>query len=497
LIGIAHTSLGGRFLIANRRLCNVLGYSAEELTAIDFMTISHPDEVLQDIDAKTRLIDGTLDRYTREKRYRRKDGSLIWVNVSVSLHRDAAGQPAHFITIVEDLTERKHLEQQVRQTHKMEAVGRFAGGIAHDFNNLLTAIVGYADLALTELRTGDQSARDDIEAIRAAGKSAASLTQQLLAFSRGQILQPQVIDLNSVVDRTKGLLGRLIGEHIEVQCRLATPLDRVSADPGQIERVVLNLALNARDAMPLGGTLSIETSNVELDAAYAADHPGTTAGRHVMLAIGDTGAGIAADVREHLFEPFYTTKAAGRGTGLGLATVYGIVKQSGGSISVHSEPGQGATFKVFLPRVDRAGDAGDVFEVPPAPSATTLHGKEVVLVVEDQREVRSVARETLTRHGYTVMEAANGKEALSVLAHRSGPIDLLLTDLVMPGMSCPDLVAAVRRACPEVRVLYMSGYTSDDMTQRGVIEPGVAFIEKPFAPVALLRKIRNVLGENA
>jgi CheY-like chemotaxis protein len=288
-------------------------------------------------------------------------------------------------------------------------------------------------------------------------------------------------------------LSRLIGEQIDVSWRLANSLDRVSADPGQIEQVVLNLALNARDAMPQGGTLSIETSNVDLDAAYTADHPGATIGPHVMLAISDTGVGMDDGVREHLFEPFYTTKELGQGTGLGLATVYGIVKQSGGSIFVYSEPGRGTTFKIFLPRVDRVAD---VIEAPLQPPVT-LDGTETILVVEDQSEVRSVVRETLTRHGYTVVEAANGQEALAATARRSGPIHLLLTDVVMRGMSGPDLAGRFLRDLPEVRVLYMSGYTNDGVEQRGMLEPGAAILQKPFAPDVLLRRVREVLTDRA
>ena len=490
LIGIAHSNLDGRFLLVNRRLCELLGYSAEELTALDFMAISHQDEVGQDIDAKARLIAGDIDRYTREKRYRRKDGSFVSTNLTVSVHRDLTGEPAYFIDIIEDLTERKHLEQQVRQAHKMEAVGRLAGGIAHDFNNLLTAILGFAELALKQLNPEEHPVRNDIEEIRAAGRSAALLTQQLLAFSRRQILQPQVVDLNTIVGGMTGLLARLIGENINVKWALATPLDRVSADPNQIQQVVLNLALNARDAMPQGGTLSIETHNVELDATYAAEHPGAMIGPHVMLAITDTGVGIEDGVREYLFEPFYTTKGLGQGTGLGLATVYGIVKQSGGSIFVISRTGEGTTFQIFLPRTDRQADAVEAPELLTGP----LEGSETVLVVEDQSEVRSVARETLTRYGYTVVEAANSLEALAAVGHRGRRIQLLLLDVVLPGMSGPTLARVIVRHRPEIQVLYMSGYASDSTQQRLVLDSGAAFIRKPFGPDELLRKVRDVLG---
>ena len=390
--------------------------------------------------------------------------------------RDAAGAVTGAIGVATDISERVRIEQQMRQAQKMEAVGRLAGGIAHDFNNLLTAIVGFAELTLKDLETA-HPVRPDVEEIRAAGKSAAALTSQLLAFSRQQLLEPHVLDLNAAVSRMATLLSRLIGEDIDLQWRLATPLSAVYADPGQIDQVVLNLALNARDAMPGGGTLAIETANIELDGPY------------VMLAISDTGIGMDDAVKEHLFEPFYTTKEIGKGTGLGLATVYGIVKQSGGSIHVYSEPGHGTTIKIFLPQADRTEE---VVTAPPAVPGTLL-GEETVLVVEDQREVLSVAAETLRRHGYDIIEAANGAEALEAVRRRSR-IHLLLTDAVMPGMSGRELAECFLRERPSARVLYMSGYTSGGAEQRELTAPGAAFIQKPFAPNALLQKVREVLG---
>jgi PAS domain S-box-containing protein len=488
LIGLAQTSLDGRYLLVNRRLSELLGYTADELTSVDFMTLSHPDEVEQDTRAKDRLIAGGIDRYTREKRYRRKDGSFVWTNLTVSLHRDARGEPSYFIATIEDITERKRAEEEARQLHKMEAIGRLAGSIAHDFNNLLTAMVGYADLALIQLRRDDPVSRD-IQEIRVAGKSAASLTRQLLAFSRKQILQPEVLDLNVIVSRLHGLLRRLIGEHIRLEWRLTRPLDRVSADPGQVEQVVLNLALNARDAMPRGGTLSIETANVELDAGHMSDHPGALPGKHVMLAISDTGTGMDPTVQEHVFEPFYTTKERGKGTGLGLATVYGIVKQSGGSILVDSEPGRGTTFKMFLPRTD---PTAEVANVPPQ-TTRARGGDETILLVEDQPQVRAVARAALTRHGYTVLDASRGEEALQIEQGHRGSIHLLLTDVVMPGMSGRELARRLFGRRPALRVLYTSGYTDDAIVHHEVIDSGVAFIQKPFTPVGLLRKVRDVL----
>jgi len=488
LIGIAQTSLEGAFLRVNRHLCDLLGYTPEELTATDFMTISHPDDLVQDVEARSAMVAGVIDRYTREKRYRRKDNRFVWTRLTVSIHRGLASQPSYFISIIEDITERNRAEGELRQAHKMEAVGRLAGGIAHDFNNLLTAIVGYADLVLTQLPT-ESVLRKDVEEIRRAGHSAASLTRQLLAFSRKQVLTPQILDLNASVSNLKKLLHRLIGEHIRLEWRLSTPLDRVRADAGQIEQVILNLALNARDAMVTGGTLSIETANVELDHSYVVDHPGAQAGPHVMLAISDTGVGMDKAVQQHVFEPFYSTKAPGQGTGLGLATVYGIVKQSGGSIFVYSEPGHGTTFKIFLPRVEQTADIPEV----PTHAPRALAGAETVLLVEDQPQVRSVASEVLRRHGYTVIDAANGAEALVVARNHDGRIDLLVTDVVMPGLSGRTLAAKFVEQQPAARVLYMSGYTDDSIVQQGILEGGVAFIQKPFTPTALLQKVRDVL----
>jgi PAS domain S-box-containing protein len=393
--------------------------------------------------------------------------------------RDAAGVVTGAIGIAVDVTDRVRLERQVRQAQKMEAVGRLAGGIAHDFNNLLTAIVGFADLTLQQLGATDP-ARRDIEEIREAGKSAASLTRQLLAFSRQQVLQPQILDLNAVVSRMRTLLSRLIGEHVQLQWRLAAGLDAVNADPGQIEQVVMNLALNARDAMPGGGTLTIETANVSRDDGQ------------VMLAITDTGVGMDEVSKEHLFEPFYTTKELGRGTGLGLATVYGIVKQSGGSIRVYSERAHGTAVKIFLPRADRTADvAVRQVQTPAAP----LHGTETVLVVEDQREVRSVTAETLRRHGYNVIEAANGTDAVEA-ARNCRRIHLLLTDAVMPGMSGRELAARLISEQRVAHVLYMSGYTNSGVEQFALLEPAAAFMQKPFVPDALLRKVREVLDRS-
>ena len=395
-----------------------------------------------------------------------------------------------------DITEQRHLEEQFRQAQKMEAVGQLAGGIAHDFNNLLTAILGNTQLLLRDLPPGG-AMHADVEEIRKASERAAALTRQLLAYSRRQMLQPESLDLNVVVADMDRMLRRLIGEHIELATVLAPELGRVRADPSQLEQVMVNLVVNARDAMPEGGKLTIETANVELDEAYAREHLGAVAGAYVRLAVTDTGTGMDASVRAHLFEPFFTTKEVGKGTGLGLATVYGIVKQSGGYVSVYTEPGHGSSFKVYLPRT--ASPASPASAAAPASSSTTsprppaARGSETILIVEDDPAVLALSSRALEAQGYTVLAAADGTAALRVVERHGGPIHLLLTDLVMPGMSGRDLAAhlAARRA--GIRVLYMSGYPGDAVVHRGALAPGSAFLQKPFAPDGLARKVRDVL----
>ncbi len=486
-IGMAHTSLEGQLLRVNRCLCEFLGYSPEELMAISFMAITHPDDVEQDTREMERLISGGVTKYVREKRYRHKNGHFVSATLTAVLHRDEKGAPKYFISTIADVTERIRLEGQLRQGQKMEAIGRLAGGIAHDFNNLLTVIIGYADLLFEQIPPGT-SMYADLAEIRQAAASATGLTRQLLAFSRKQILQPQVLDLNGIVARMNGLLRRLIGEDISLRTRLATPLDRVRADPGQIEQIIMNLALNARDAMPGGGTLTIETANVELDAPWLVRNADAVAGPHVMLAISDTGIGMDPSVQAHLFEPFFTTKERVQGTGLGLATVYGIVKQSGGSIFVYSERGHGTVFKILLPRTEQLAESPNA-----APPASRALGTETILLVEDQPEVRAVTRDTLARQGYDVLEGGNGAEALALAENHRGDIHLLLTDVVMPGMSGRELAQRLQTMRPALRVIYTSGYTDDTIVHHEILDPGITFIQKPFAPNALLRTIRGVL----
>jgi PAS domain S-box-containing protein len=438
--------------------------------------------------AETRQAIEKGEAISRNFRVVRPDGSIRWVRARAFPVYNTHRELYRVVGLVEDITDVRRTEEQLLQAQKMEAVGRLAGGVAHDFNNLLTAILGYSELVLQDLGP-DHPSSLDVKEIRAAGQSAENLTRQLLAFSRRQILQPQTLDLNEVLTRVDGLLQRIIGEDIELTMKLTAPLGRVSADPGQIEQVVLNLAVNARDAMPNGGRLTIETANVVLDEEYVSHHQGAATGPHVMVAVTDTGTGMDADTQQRLFEPFFTTKEPGRGTGLGLATVYGIVTQSRGSIWVYSELGHGSTFKIYLPVTT------DEVKAPPAAegSPTSLSGTETVMVVEDQLEARSVICETLRRRGYTVIEAINGPDAIVKGRQPEIGIDVMLTDVVMPGMGGRRVAEVIRATRPNLRVVYMSGYTDSAIVDHGILEPGVTFVQKPFATDTLLRKIREVL----
>ena len=391
-------------------------------------------------------------------------------------------------TVVLETTDRKLLEEQLLQAQKMEAVGRLAGGIAHDFNNILTAIKSYSELLIEDM-TANKGRVEDVKEIREAADRAATLTRQLLAFSRQQLLHPRVLDLNTTVRDLKGMLERLIGADIEVKTRLAPHLGMVTADPGQIEQVLMNLVVNARDAMPDGGTIDIETANVELDDEYARTHASTPAGSYVMLAVSDTGQGMARETQARVFEPFFTTKEKGKGTGLGLSMVYGIVKQSGGSIWMYSEPGRGTTLKIYLPRADAVVAEETVI----APARNGHGGNEKILLVEDEDSVRQVASRILRRNGYTVVEARNGTEALREFSEGGHEFDLIITDIVMPEMGGLELAQRIREWTPNSRILFTSGYTEDAVMRRSFLEPGAEFIEKPFTPARLAERARQVL----
>jgi signal transduction histidine kinase/CheY-like chemotaxis protein len=386
--------------------------------------------------------------------------------------------------------QRHELECQLRQAQKMEAVGRLAGGVAHDFNNLLTVINGHAELALAFAPTGSP-VRESLEEIRTAAERAAALTRQLLAFSRRQVWAPRELDLNEVVVNMDKMLRRLIGEDVDLATALPPALGLVRADPGQIEQIIMNLVLNARDAMPRGGKLTIETSNVELDASFVCRHGPVRTGSYVLLAVSDTGCGMDAETQSHLFEPFFTTKEPDKGTGLGLATVYGIVERSHGYVWVYSEVDQGATFKIYLPRIEPANPAADAH---PA-AVRSLQGTETVLLVEDEDAVRSLARQVLQMNGYTVLDARLCSDAVRICEEYPEPIHLLVTDVVMPQMSGRELIEHVRPLRPAIRVLYLSGYTDDAIVRHGVLRAGTPFLQKPFTPTTLAHKAREVLDQ--
>jgi signal transduction histidine kinase/ActR/RegA family two-component response regulator len=398
--------------------------------------------------------------------------------------------PDMVLVHTDDVTEQRRTEEQLRLAQRMEAIGRLAGGVAHDFGNLLSVITSYAELALDGVR-GIDPLHADIREIRKAAERATLLTRQLLAFGRKQLLSPRVLDLNQVVAEMEGMLRRLLGEDIDFATGLAPDLGRVKADPGQIEQVVMNLAVNARDAMPGGGKLTIDTTNVELDELYAGQHVSVKPGAYVLLSVSDTGCGMDDQIRTRLFEPFFTTKETGKGTGLGLATVYGIVKQSGGNIWVYSEPGKGTTFKVYLPREP----AEATVETRLSRAVPRVTGDETILVVEDDEAVRNLARRVLASAGYTVVTAANGGEALLTCERYPGRIHLMLTDVVMPEMSGKDVAQRVAKLLPELRVLYMSGYTDRAIVHRGVLESGTHFVSKPFNAADLTGAVRAVLDE--
>jgi len=402
---------------------------------------------------------------------------------------DGHGRNLGAVIAMHDITERKQLEEQLRQSQKMEAVGRLAGGIAHDFNNLLNVITGYGELISERLPQGDPMGAK-VDQIKKAAQRAASLTRQLLAFSRKQVIEPRVLDLNALLADLDKMLRRMIGEDIEMSTVEGQPLGRIKADPGQIEQIVMNLVVNARDAMPQGGKLTLGTANVDLDQAFARRNAGARAGAYVLLSVGDTGTGMDPETQSHIFEPFFTTKEMGKGTGLGLATVYGIVKQNNGYIEVESAPGRGACFRVYLPRVQDRAEALRARE-----STAPPQGSETILVVEDEDLVRQVVREALRSFGYTVLETGDAEEGARICKSHAGPIHLLMTDVIMPKMNGRALAKRLTLQRPDLKVLYMSGYTDSAIVQHGVLEPGVSFLQKPFALTALARKVRDVLDE--
>jgi len=481
--------LEGNYTSINRAGERITGYTHKESLALNLAATVAPEDLPKAREMLRRKIAG--EKVTAyEMEIIAKDGHRVAVEANTKLVYQN-GVPVGVQGIARDVTERKQLEEQLRQSQKMEAIGQLAGGVAHDFNNLLTAINGYASLALQRLEEG-HPIKSYLEEVKKAGDRAANLTRQLLAFGRKQILQPVAINLNGVVSDMNKMLRRLIGEDIVLTAKLDSDVGKVMADPGQVEQVLVNLIVNARDAMPRGGNLTIETENVELGEEYGSKHLDVASGKYVLLAVSDTGEGMTEEVRRRIFEPFFTTKEKGKGTGLGLSTVYGIVKQSGGNIWVYSELGKGTTFKVYLPQVAAQipEPAEKVVEVAPR------GGSETILLVEDEEVVRGLARRILEQAGYSVVEASKGDEALRFCEERAAEVDLLLTDVVMPEMSGKELADRLKSQNPELKMMFMSGYTDESIVHHGVLDSSVEFIQKPFTPASLIRKVRDVLDSN-
>jgi two-component system cell cycle sensor histidine kinase/response regulator CckA len=480
---------GGRFLLVNERFAALVGRRAEEIVG-QLDDDVYPPEMSERFRAGDRQAIALRSAVETEEEIVRDGAARTYLAVRFPLF-DPDGEIFALGGTATDVTDRKRLEMQLRQAQKMEAIGQLAGGVAHDFNNLLTAILGYTQLLALALKS-----RPDllphVEEVRRAGERAAALTRQLLAFSRDQVLQPCIVHLDAAVADVLTLLRRLIGEQIELVTVLGAGPGRILVDPGQVEQLIVNLAVNARDAMPEGGRLVIETAEVELDSLYTHHHPEARPGPYVRLTMSDTGHGMDAETRSHIFEPFFTTKPQGKGTGLGLSTVYGVVLQSGGQIEVYSEPGRGSSFKVYFPRA--AAEAGDPVLAAGAAGAALPSGSETVLLLEDEAPLRSLIRTVLESGGYTVLEEVGAEAALALARRHAGPIHLVLTDVVMPGMSGPDVAAQLATVRPEARILFMSGYSGSVMGHRNILPPRAQLLEKPFTAEGLLQRVREVLG---
>jgi len=494
--GYFETDLAGNFTFVNDVICRHLGYAKEELIGMNYRQYADEENSKKLFQVFNELYRTGRPTKPFAVEYIKKNGSKLTAEISVSLIRDSEGKPNGFRGISRDITERRQaeeerlsLQEQLRQSQKMEAIGQLAGGVAHDFNNLLTVIKGYSQLSRIDLKENDPL-RGNIQEIEKATQRATDLTRQLLAFSRRQILDLKVLDLNVLLKDLDKMLRRIIGEDIELVTLLSGDLGKVKIDPSQIEHVIFNLAVNARDAMPSGGKLIIETANVELDEKYAHAHASVIPGRYVRLSVSDTGVGMTQEVKEKVFEPFFTTKEKGKGTGLGLSMVYGIVRQSSGDIWVYSEPGQGTTFKIYLPRTEEEADRPQKRE----DTDSFPGGSETVLLVEDDELVRNLANRLLKQLGYRVLEATNGEEALTVAKEHDGEtIHLLLADIVMPQMGGKALADRLKIPRPNVKVLYTSGYADNAIVHHGVLDPGTHFLQKPFSLKMLSHKVREVL----
>ncbi len=492
--GIVLTDPRGIFVLTNRAYQEMVGYTEEELRSLSFMDITYEEDRPVNRELARQVWDGRLKEFRHVKRYRRKDGKLIWARSTVALTSGSATAPQYGLAIVEDITEQRSLEEMLRESQKLEALGRLAGGVAHDFNNMLAVILGAGE-QLKEKLPAEHPQQKSVEQINQAARRSTDLVAQLLAFSRRQKLFPKILDLHETLDNLSRLLKAGIGNDVELKIRRGADLRPVWADPGQIGQVLMNLASNARDAMPGGGSLLVETRNIDVDEKYAAAHPPVVPGRYVMLSVSDTGTGIAPEVMNHIFEPFFTTKEQGKGTGLGLATVHGIVHQSGGHICVESQTGRGAEFHIYLPAVDTqdlASQAETLCDMPA--SGKTEGGPETILLAEDERMLSEVMRTWLEDVGYTVLEARDGREALDLAEKYNRPIDLLLTDVMMPGeINGRDLAIRLAATRPHIKVLYMTGYVADMLLHRGMAGVRDSLLQKPFTIPSMLHRIRETL----
>ncbi|WP_051328473.1 PAS domain S-box protein [Desulfatirhabdium butyrativorans] len=494
-VGMAVIDTQRKFLQVNDSICTILGYSAEELVGRSFNDFTHPEDREGGRKRWAEMLKGEMIATQAEKRYIHRSGRVIWTIAQNALIAGSDGAPMFVVSHLIDITawkqaeeERVKLEEQLRQAQKLESIGRLAGGVAHDFNNKLQAILGFTQMALEEAGR-DSVLRRRLLAIQNAAEGSANLTRQLLAFARKQTVSPRVLDLNEIISGMISMLKRLIGENINLFWAPTEEIWPIRIDPGQIDQILVNLCVNGRDAIEgNAGTLTIETQNVSLDESYCRSHPGFFPGDYVMLAVSDTGCGMEPDLVDHIFEPFFTTKEQGKGTGLGLATVYGIVRQNAGMIHVYSEPGKGSTFRMYFPRTD-----GHCKVIPESAAAGHVGGQETILIVEDDAAILEVAEEVLCRFGYAVLTANSPDEALQKFRAHSGEIHLLITDVIMPEMNGQQLSVLLQEACPGLRTLFMSGYTANVIAHHGVLDEGVSFIQKPFSVTTLLEKVRMIL----
>lgn len=496
-IGMALVSLDGKWLKVNSKVSEILGYSEDELLKTTFQQITHPDDLNADLDFVAQLLAGTIENYYMEKRYFHKQGHIIYVVLAVSLVRDDSGNPLYFVSQIEDITKRKlaeeektRLEAQLRQAQKMEAVGLLAGGIAHDFNNMLSVINGYSELLLMEFNPSDIQYKR-MQEIYKAGLRSADLTRQLLAFARKQTISPKRLDLNDSITAMLKILQRLIGENIKLEWKPASKIWKVKMDPSQIDQILTNLLVNARDAISDIGKVIIETDQEELDESFCKNYPDLFPGKYVVLSVIDDGCGMEEETLSRIFEPFYTTKGVGEGTGLGLATIFGIVKQNNGGIIVRSEPGKGTAFRIYLPRDESADLEKDAKSAVPE----LLTGTETVLLVEDDTSILVFAKVLLQQLGYTVLTSSHSLEAVKIAKEYKGEIHLLVTDVIMPVMSGRDLRDKILSIHPDIKCLFISGYTADIISKNGVLDENVNFLPKPFTAHELSVKLRETLTQ--